>query len=417
MKKSTIIRLFCVFILIMAVSIGGFSENAWAVRHIYETDPEDGTPVFWVDTTETTATIGVAGIKRMGVLPGEVIYYWAGAVYGRYVYGPYGNDSIEIITTNADISQPRPYNTYLAMRNLSPGESYELKLGYYWHGDGISFLLLVVEPWSPGWSGGGNYYPGVVTEFGYHANNYAKRIVYTEPRTPTAPTYDKIQMTGVEVNWDKNGNGTATTYRLYRALSEEGPWECIYTVLDGSTYQDPSLTQNTTYYYKVSSQVPGSEEKFSLVSQVTTHVDPAVAYAEAAKNSADAAMIASQKAEQATYEMVEKVTAMEEKIDELNKLVKDRQAPVIHEFRYSQDKIRVVRSNVVPFILTATDDKSDVLEYRYSVNGGEFTEWQSLITGVIDVNLGTTNGYKQILVEVKDGSGKVTSASTSIFKL
>lgn len=395
MKKKLIAIMACLLVIMM------LPTQAMAITYnLYTNSPYDGVPSVVVNTSTTTVTMSVTGTR----LPhpyysGHIIergvkvtgFYLENAhpYYGQWLPSGFILGDSSISNTYAPPPPSRQYVYKTLMTGLTPGTSY---------------ILTDQETGA--------------TRFDIDDNSisYTNYTIYTEPNAPTSPTFTNITQNGADVNWTTNGNGSATTYKLYRSMSASGPWTLLYNGA-GTFYADSGLVPNTTYYYVVKSFVPGSTEKSSEIISFTTAQDPAVAAATAAKNSADAAMIASQKAEQATYTMVDKVTAMEGKIDELSKLTQDRQAPVILAFRHSLDKIRVTRNSVTPFLLSATDDRSDTLQYRYQVNGGAFSDWQGLETSVVDLSLGLPNGFKQIVVEVKDESGKTTSASTSIFKL
>jgi fibronectin type 3 domain-containing protein len=53
----------------------------------------------------------------------------------------------------------------------------------------------------------------------------------------------------ITLNWEKSSG--ALSYRVYRALSADGPWTSVGGELSGTTFVDFNVVENITYYYRV----------------------------------------------------------------------------------------------------------------------------------------------------------------------
>ncbi len=100
-------------------------------------------------------------------------------------------------------------------------------------------------------------------------------------------------------------------------------------------------------------------------------------------------------------------------------LERDVEPPVITRFSPIIDRVMVVRNNIEQFYVIARDNRTanNELQYRYKVGAGVYSEWADLENQVVDLNLGTTNGYKQITLEVKDLAGNIALDSMGVFKI
>ena len=86
---------------------------------------------------------------------------------------------------------------------------------------------------------------------------------------PTTLTGTAVSETEVSLTWPAVLD--ATSYRVYRANSQEGPFTLLGEVTTNTTYLDTGLTSNTRYYYRVTSysDAEGESEPTQVV-EVTT---------------------------------------------------------------------------------------------------------------------------------------------------
>ncbi len=100
-------------------------------------------------------------------------------------------------------------------------------------------------------------------------------------------------------------------------------------------------------------------------------------------------------------------------------LERDVEPPVITRFSPIIDRVMLVRNNIEQFYVIARDNRTanNELQYRYKVGTGVYSEWADLENQVVNLNLGSTNGYKQITLEVKDLAGNIALESMGVFKI
>lgn len=317
-------------------------------------------------------------------------------VEGKY-YGPYllvrrwneGWYNATILSTDSNCSSTRKYQSKVFMTGLSPGSSYTL------------YHLTPAE----------NYFSYVDISGSF--------TVYTEPNPPTSPTFSNITPNSTNINWTKNGNGSATNYRLSRGPSASGPWTTLYDGI-GVYFADTGLAQNTEYFYRLASYVPGGSQHYTTTMSITTSTDPAVSAALAAQGAAEAAMLASQSANTIITNMNAELQMVRSDIEILKtSLDTDLMPPTITRFCLDLPFVTALRTDTAIFTLEAYDNKTEAanLTYRYQVNGGVFSEWSNLATGSVCINIGSDKGLKTIKAEVRDSAGRVSSNMAKIWRL
>lgn len=87
------------------------------------------------------------------------------------------------------------------------------------------------------------------------------------PSTPTNFTTQSVGYDNVSMSW--GAVPTADNYTIYRSQTADGNYTSIGNTTDIS-YSDTGLTQNTTYYYKVSASNSGDESPLSDYIAATT---------------------------------------------------------------------------------------------------------------------------------------------------
>lgn len=87
------------------------------------------------------------------------------------------------------------------------------------------------------------------------------------PSTPTNLTTQSVGYDNVSMTW--GAVPTADNYTIYRSQSADGNYTSIANTTDTS-YSNTGLTQNTTYYYKVSASNSGDESPLSDYITATT---------------------------------------------------------------------------------------------------------------------------------------------------
>jgi len=369
MKKVPLIIIFCLLILVH------FSSQAQAVVHNFYNDPRDGVCIFYATTTTNSVTVTIGDYNAGSY------YNYAYLGVARWDEGGWYYASI-LGTGSGYESSYRRWASKTIMTGLTPGTSYTM------------YHLTPAET---------NFH------FGGCPQNYF--TVITEPNKPTNPTFSNITKNSVTINWTANGNGSATKYRLYRGTSAAGPWTVVYDG-PGLYHSDTGLSSDTTYYYLLSSYVSGSTEKTVDVANITTATDPAISAALAAKTASETAMIAAVEAKTGTDNVLSRLDDLEAK---LNFAAADTEKPVITDFSYSVYKATVVLGSNAEFHVSARDNRSASLQYRYKVNGSEYTQWAPL-GSTVNINLGS-RGYKTIVLEVKDESDNIASVTKGIFRL
>jgi phosphodiesterase/alkaline phosphatase D-like protein len=106
-----------------------------------------------------------------------------------------------------------------------------------------------------------------VTAAGPGAFSAASQVI-TLPGPPAPPTYSGIGATSVTVSW-----GTialATSYDLERGPTSSGPWTLVADGTTATTHVDPTLSPNTTSWYRVRATNGSGDGAFSAASSVTT---------------------------------------------------------------------------------------------------------------------------------------------------
>ena len=93
-----------------------------------------------------------------------------------------------------------------------------------------------------------------------------------EPGWPQNFSASVVSPTRIDLSWEAPSKGsTPFTYRIERSLSDAFTGAAV---LAGShtwlTYENPGLTGNTTYYYRVRASGPGGTGPWSTVSAITS---------------------------------------------------------------------------------------------------------------------------------------------------
>lgn len=94
------------------------------------------------------------------------------------------------------------------------------------------------------------------TTYYYAINDGPEIAATTDPNgyAPDVPMYltSIAGNAAIELNWWKNAVG-ATSYNVYRSTAAMGPYTLMATGITGTTYTDASVTNDVTYYYRISS--------------------------------------------------------------------------------------------------------------------------------------------------------------------
>jgi hypothetical protein len=91
---------------------------------------------------------------------------------------------------------------------------------------------------------------------------------YTLPGQVTGLSASAASNTQINLSWN-NPSGIETGYQVHRATSSGGTYSSVGTP-SGTSYSDTSLSQNTTYYYKVLAVNAGGNGAFSSIVNETT---------------------------------------------------------------------------------------------------------------------------------------------------
>ncbi|WP_308991145.1 glycosyl hydrolase [Mariniflexile litorale] len=100
---------------------------------------------------------------------------------------------------------------------------------------------------------------------------YSEILIFQQAVTPDAPadlTGEAVSSSIINLTW--SAVSTAEGYDVKRATTVNGVYETVATNLVNTTYEDSGLTDNTTYYYKVSASNSGGESEDSSSIQVNT---------------------------------------------------------------------------------------------------------------------------------------------------
>lgn len=93
-------------------------------------------------------------------------------------------------------------------------------------------------------------------------------LILLFPVNTLAPPPKKLTVSWVQVTTYASGNsipvGTIKNYRVFRSVSQNGPWTIIATTVN-NTYLDSGLQPNRTYYYYITSLVNAVESNRSTV--------------------------------------------------------------------------------------------------------------------------------------------------------
>lgn len=121
---------------------------------------------------------------------------------------------------------------------------------------------------------GSTYYYKVRAANRYEISPYSYTIKatvgnkYSNLSAPGGFEAKTINDSQISLRWNSVKN--ASSYYIYRATSVSGNYNKIAAV-NGTTYTDKSLNQNTTYYYKVQAYDGKITGSYSLVVQATTY--------------------------------------------------------------------------------------------------------------------------------------------------
>jgi len=364
-------------LLFCSICLIGLSEKASAVTYIYRNSPDGA----WATCYSYTSTTSVTVVS--------VDYYspeWGCYIptsFGYYDSGEYTSGYKAIVKSYYKESGTMHSASKVLLSGLTPATSYSLNYGGYTY----------------------FYYNGTSSPLGY-------LTVTTEPNAPTNPTFSGTGQSTTNVNWTTNGNGNQATYKLYRGSSSSGPWALRYSGT-GTFFSESGLASETTYFFKVTSSVPGGSEVSSSVVSVTTSADPAVAAAQAAKGASEAAMLSAEAAKIAAMQSNTEVQSLRTEFQAF--AAADNKDPVIASFVYSVPKATITSLSTVNYCLIATD--STALQYRYKINDGSYTGWTNLTAETVSIALGTTPGIKRVTIQVVDSGGNTDTATATIFKI
>ena len=110
------------------------------------------------------------------------------------------------------------------------------------------------------------------TSGGGNVTLQAASLFPTLTAPPAAPT-GLVALAGTaRIGLQFNSVTYATSYNVYRATSASGPFTQIATGLTSTNYQDTTVTNGTTYYYKVTAVNSIGEGAFSNVASATPQV-------------------------------------------------------------------------------------------------------------------------------------------------
>lgn len=259
--------------------------------------------------------------------------------------------------------------------------------------------------------GGGYVYDMFIP---YEQTEPGQLTFYTNSVAPTSPTYTNIKATSLTVNWTKGENYLTPQYKVYQRIKKAvpDPWTLVYQGT-AETVDLTNLEFETTYEYYVNATGINGVSLNSSITTVTTSADPAVAAAQAAQFAAEKAMLESIETKTMTSEIKTEVQKIKEM---LNKGQKDEIKPEIEVFEHAISKATITRQAVAPFALVATDNRSGILQYRYKINNGEYSEWVDLTSETVNIELGSA-GLKRITAQVKDQAGNIATKTATIFKM
>lgn len=214
-------------------------------------------------TSPTMNDSGVLGNASLATvhLTGTIDTTWRAAtdyaVFNIYAYG------------GAKIASQTVYVTPDAS-HVNPGNAgYTSSTGMFW--------------WDWDSTGAGNgTYDFYVTAYskpgGYAGNTPHLYPTIARPVKPLPPT--NVVITGgnafVTVTWTISASNDVINYIVERALSSSGPWTAVQSGVAGTTWTDLSVTNGTTYYYRVRSYngTTQSDPAVSVPASVTPAVPP-----------------------------------------------------------------------------------------------------------------------------------------------
>lgn len=226
----------------------------------------------------------------------------------------------------------------------------------------------------------------------------------------SSPVAGSNNKTGVTLSASSSITGGGTiTYHWQYSTDNITYYNITSTTSTSYNWTIPgSIPENASVYVRCRASAEGVYSEYSSSIRFNKADDPAVA-----------AKLAAEAAEAAALNAVVKADEVKSSIDELNtKLDADNTSPLISDFSYAIDKVRIVRNVTESFFIAVNDNKTPLsqLQYRYKVNAGVYSEWTALSSSFININLGAASGFKQIILEVKDLAGNVAARKLGIFK-
>ncbi|PKM85881.1 MAG: hypothetical protein CVU87_14105, partial [Firmicutes bacterium HGW-Firmicutes-12] len=226
--------------------------------------------------------------------------------------------------------------------------------------------------------------------------------------SPVAGSFSKSEIV-LSANSSVVGGGTIHYYWEY-SLDGATDWTSIFSgTVTSYTWNIPEVVlEDETIYVRCRAQHESAYSDYCAPVQFINGNEPAVA----AKLAAEAAEAKAEEVRIALGDVTNRVSEI------YNLLSIDTESPIITEFTYSIDKVRVVRNEIETFIVVAKDNitPADQLQYRYRINSGEYSSWTTLNNPFLPLNLEVSSGYKQILLEVQDLAANIAISRLGIFK-